>query len=169
MAKPLIIVKYPDPILRRNSKPVVKFNSELQRLIDAMVLTMRKAEGIGLAAPQIGKSLQLIVIEFTPDPDEKENIEPIPLTVLINPKIIVSSDVLVEMEEGCLSVPGRDINIIRPESVSIENTKPNGEKYTFDCSGLLARVCQHEMDHLQGKLIIDYPDTNPSTEPTTIL
>jgi len=169
MAKPLSIIKYPDPILRRKAKPVVRFNSDLNHLIDEMLVTMRRAEGVGLAAPQIGKSIQLIVIEYTPAPDEADTIKPIPTTILINPKIVQSSEALSLIEEGCLSVPGQDINILRPDSVKIENTRPNGEKYIFSADGLLARICQHEMDHLIGKLIVDYPNISSSKENSAIL
>lgn len=141
----LTIIKYPNPILRKKAEKVKDPQSpEIQKLIPAMVETMRKNNGMGLAAPQIKKSIRLSVIE-----------ENGVVYVLINPKIKFQSKNKIIMEEGCLSFPGKFIPIARPEKVKIRYTDEKGTDKKLKADGLLARAIQHEMDHLDGVLLID--------------
>lgn len=141
-----------DPILRTECRPVEKIDAELLRTLDTMVNMMREQNGVGLAAPQVGITERFIVM-MTPD-DEK-------IFKMINPCITSHSDKTCVMEEGCLSVLGGDnlpvyANVTRPESVVVEWTDENGEKLSAEMSGVPARIVQHETDHLDGKLFIDY-------------
>ncbi|MEA2006645.1 MAG: peptide deformylase [Patescibacteria group bacterium] len=141
----LEIVKYPDPVLRQKSEEVKNpTDSKIKRLIADMTATLRAHEGLGLAAPQIGHSLQLCIIEVD---DE--------LFVLINPKVKNVSGEQVLMEEGCLSFPGKFLPIQRPKKIKIKALDANGKKQVIRAKGLLARVLQHEVDHLDGTLFID--------------
>ncbi len=144
----LEIRKYPDPVLKKKSLPVVDINGTLQKLIDNMVETMHAAPGIGLAAPQVGKSKRLIVIDVS----TREEIHP--LIVLINPDI-VQAEGRVVYEEGCLSVPGYTSSIPREERVCVRGFDRNGKPVEIEATGLLARALQHEIDHLDGTLFVD--------------
>lgn len=143
MAK-LKILKVGDETLRKTCRPVDTVTPRIQRLIDDMVDTMRAADGVGLAAPQVGVLRRVIVIET---PNEG-------LFTLINPKIIAFSGEQ-ETEEGCLSVPGRWGITKRPMYVTVKALDRNGEPVTVNGSGLLAKALCHETDHLDGKLYID--------------
>ena len=143
------IVLEPDPILRKESKPVEKVDDELRRLLDDMLETMYAAPGIGLAAVQVGILKRLIVIDISKDKDKKE-----PL-FLINPKIISKSKQTSTYEEGCLSLPGHFAEIERPAKCEINFIDYNGKK-EIKADGLLSTCIQHEMDHLDGVLFIDY-------------
>lgn len=147
MAK-LKILEYPDPRLRTVATPVKTFDAALQTLIDDMFETMYNAPGVGLAATQIDIHQQLIVIDVT---EEKNQ----PL-VFINPEIEVLSDELSEYDEGCLSVPGFYEAVCRPTRVKVKALDRNGEPFEMTPEGLLAVCIQHEVDHLQGKLYVDY-------------
>jgi len=144
------IVIEPDPILRKESKPVEKVDDELRRLLDDMLETMYAAPGIGLAAVQVGILKRLIVIDISKDKDKKE-----PL-FLINPKIISKSEHTSTYEEGCLSLPGHFAEIERPAECEINFIDYNGKKKEIKAEGLLATCIQHELDHLDGILFIDY-------------
>ncbi len=144
----LEIKKYPEEVLKKKALPVENIDRDLHRLIDAMVETMYAAPGIGLAAPQVGVSKRLIVIDVSTK-DEKH-----PLIVLINPEI-VETDSFVDSEEGCLSVPGYTSTIKRAGSVVVKGLDRNGKPIQIEGSGLLARALQHEIDHLDGILFID--------------
>lgn len=143
MAK-LKILKVGDETLRKVCRPVDTVTPRIQRLIDDMIDTMRAADGVGLAAPQVGVLRRVVVIET---PDEG-------LFVLINPKIIAFSGEQ-ETEEGCLSVPGRWGITKRPMHVTVRAMNRNGEIEDITGSGLLAKAFCHEIDHLDGKLYID--------------
>lgn len=143
MAK-LKILKVGDETLRKTCRPVDTVTPRIQRLIDDMVDTMHAADGVGLAAPQVGVLRRIVVIET---PDEG-------LFTLINPKIIAFSGEQ-ETEEGCLSVPGRWGITKRPMYVTVKALDRNGETVTVNGSGLLAKALCHEIDHLDGKLYID--------------
>lgn len=143
MAK-LKILKIGDESLRRICRPVDKITPRICRLIDDMVETMRAAEGVGLAAPQVGVLRRIVVIET---PDEG-------LIELINPKIIAFSGEQ-ESEEGCLSIPGKWGITRRPMNVTVRALDRNGETFDMTGSGLLAKAFCHEIDHLDGKLYID--------------
>ena len=138
------IVKVGDPVLRQKCRPVEKFDARLHALLDDMVETMRDADGVGLAAPQVGILRRVVVVECV----EGEVIE------LINPKIIAFSGEQ-EGQEGCLSVPGEAGIVRRPMHVTVRAQDRNGNTFEHNGSGLLARAFCHELDHLDGKLYID--------------
>lgn len=141
------IVKYPDPILQKPTEPVTEFNEELQSLVDDMFESMYAAQGIGLAAPQIGVSKRITVIDlsFKKDPDEK--------IVLINPEIIHKEGKQNE-EEGCLSLPEIREKVTRAHKVRVRAQDIEGKWFELDGEELLARAFQHEIDHLDGVLFI---------------
>jgi peptide deformylase len=134
-----------DPILREETKPVTVITAELRQLIDAMFETMYAARGIGLAAPQVGRSERLAVIDVDDEP-----------LVLINPEILESSSATEKAEEGCLSIPEIYADVERPESIHLRAMDRDGNVFEREASGLLARCMQHEIDHLHGKMFIDY-------------
>ncbi len=136
-------------ILRTKSEDIKKYSAaELQKLIFEMRDTMYKENGIGLAAPQIGKNIRLFTVGF--DYNKKEK-----FSYFINPKILKKSENMEELEEGCLSVPGLYGKVKRPARVNLEFEDIYGQKHKIKASGLLARVIQHEMDHLDGTLFVD--------------
>lgn len=145
------IRSYPDQVLKTKARPVTVFDGELQKLIDDMVETMYSAPGVGLAAPQVGVPWRLVVI----DTSGREMGEKHPLIVLVNPEL-VSAEGEVESEEGCLSLPGLKATLQRAEKVVVRALDREG-KHTVElkAEGLLAIVLQHELDHLEGKLILD--------------
>jgi len=150
------IVKFPDPFLRLKAKPVKKFDKELQTLIDDMYETMINEPGVGLAAPQIGESLRLVVIEYAEEPEEEGAPEPKPKRyVLVNPEIIEKSEEMVEGIEGCLSVPGLIGKVDRHEKITVKALTRHGKPQKVKAEGWMARIIQHEMDHLDGILYID--------------
>lgn len=146
------IVKYPAPSLRLKAKPVQVFDKTLQTLIDDMFETMRDAPGVGLAAPQIGESQRVVVVEYTDD--ERENARP-KKYVLVNPEIVQESEETVTDLEGCLSVPGLAGEVERFEAVTVQAKNRFGKPIKLKASGWLARIFQHEIDHLNGVLYID--------------
>ena len=147
----------PDPVLRAKAKRVRMIDGSIQRLIDDMIETMRAAPGIGLAAPQVGASLRVIVIEI---PEED-------LVVLINPEVIKRSGERL-VEEGCLSLPGYRGEIKRSVSVTVKGQDRYGKEIRLKATELLAQALEHETDHLNGVLYIDYlesPDKLYPIEP----
>jgi len=148
----LDIVTFPTPSLRLKSKKVSKFDAELQTLIDNMFETMRAAPGVGLAAPQIGQSIRLVVVEYKEDGDE--NAKPRKY-VLVNPEIIKRSEEKVTDIEGCLSVPGLAGKVERHEAITVRAKNRFGKPLKIDAEGWLARIVCHELDHLDGILFID--------------
>jgi peptide deformylase len=146
--KPLIIL--PDPVLRQLSKPIERVDSDLQRLADDMLETMYDAPGIGLAAIQIGVPRRMLVIDISREGEEKQP------QVFINPEILTSSDERSVYEEGCLSIPDYYAEVERPATVSVKYLDRNGKEQTVEADGLLATCLQHEIDHLNGVLFIDY-------------
>ncbi|MDD2521791.1 MAG: peptide deformylase [Anaerolineaceae bacterium] len=150
------ILTFPDPFLRLKAKPVKKFDKELQTLIDDMFETMRAEPGVGLAAPQIGESLQLVVIEYAEEPEDENAPEPKPKRyVLVNPEIVERSDEMVEGMEGCLSVPGFIGKVDRHEKITVKALTRHGKPQRVKAEGWMARIIQHELDHLDGVLYID--------------
>lgn len=143
----LEILYYPDDRLRTKAQPVTKVDDQIRQLVDDMFETMYEAPGIGLAATQVNVHQQVIVIDVS---EEKNQ----PLC-LINPEII-ESDGEEESEEGCLSVPDIYDKVKRSELVTVKALDRDGREYTLKAAGLLAMCIQHEMDHLQGKLFVDY-------------
>lgn len=153
------IVNLPKPILRRKAKPVTKFDTDLQALIDDMIETMREAPGVGLAAPQINISQQLAVVEYAEGKDEEDD-EDVPpkskkLFVLINPEITKASEEKVIGVEGCLSIPGLLGEVERHESVQVKALNRHGVPVKLKADGWMARIFQHEVDHLNGVLFTD--------------
>lgn len=144
----LEIVRFPNAVLKAKAKPVTEITPELQTLIDDMIDTMYAAPGVGLAAPQVGVSLRLAVIDISYREDKQ------PLLVLINPEIVSAEGELVE-EEGCLSVQEFNSNVKRFERVRVRATDRDGNMYEVEGEGLLARALQHELDHLNGTVILD--------------
>ena len=143
------ILTEPDPFLRQKSKNVDKVDDEIRRLMDDMLDTMYDAPGIGLAAIQIGVPKRIIVIDLSKE--EKKT----PL-YFVNPEIIIKSDNNATYEEGCLSVPGQFAEIDRPDQCSVSYLDYHGNKQKLKAEGLLATCIQHEIDHLEGILFIDY-------------
>ena len=144
------IVIEPDPILRQKSENLEKVDDDLRRLLDDMLETMYSAPGIGLAAVQIGILKRLIVIDIS---KEKEKKNPL---FLINPEIISKSKNTSIYEEGCLSLPGHFAEIERPAECQVKYIDYDGKKKEIKAKGLLSTCIQHEIDHLDGKLFIDY-------------
>ena len=144
----LKIKTYPDKILKEKTAPVTEFDNALQKLIDDMIETMYAAFGVGLAANQVGETKRVLVIDVS----GKE--AAIPLMVLINPEII-SMEGAMENEEGCLSLPGYTTVVKRAEKVKVTGLDRKGKPVEIEGSGLLSRALQHEIDHLNGKLLID--------------
>lgn len=144
------IIKLPDPILRVRSERIETIDDDVLRLIEDMFETMYAAPGVGLAAIQIGVPKRLLVVDASPKDDEPEPM------ALINPRIVKSGNELRLHEEGCLSIPEVRVPIERPSTVTVEYTDREGVLQTLDAEGLLATAVQHELDHLDGRLIIDY-------------
>jgi len=142
------ILEFPDPRLRKVAKPVTNFDEGLSQLVEDMLETMYDAEGIGLAATQVDVHKQVIVIDVSEERNEPQ--------VFINPKFEVLDQALHEYREGCLSVPGYYEDIKRPGKVKVTAFDVKGESFEIEPDGLLAVCIQHEMDHLQGKLFVDY-------------
>ena len=149
------IVQADNPLLRKKSKKVKRFGRALQNLIDDMVETMHAVHGLGLAAPQIGVSQQVIVIQL---PEDEEDPQSGKLYVLCNPEIVKTAGE-EESEEGCLSVPGFVGDVRRAAVVIVKGLDRHGKKIRIKAEGLLARAFQHEIDHINGALYIDRVDS----------
>ena len=145
----LTILTFPEPLLREISQPVTEFDDEFHRLIDDMVETMYLAPGVGLAAPQVGVLKRLLVIDTSVGDDPGKLME------LINPEILLSEG-SEEAEEGCLSVPEYSALVTRAAQVRIRAQDRHGNVFERDLEGLEARALQHEIDHLEGVLFLDY-------------
>jgi peptide deformylase len=144
------ILSIPDPVLRAVSKPVASVDKSVLALVDDMLETMYDAPGIGLAAIQIGVPLRLVVIDLARKDEEKSPI------IFVNPEIIAASEEKSIYEEGCLSIPEYYDEVERPAAVRVRYMDAKGATQEMDCDGLLATCIQHEIDHLDGKLFIDY-------------
>ena len=143
----LDILHFPDPRLRNKAKPVAQVNDSIRRLVDDMLETMYEAPGIGLAATQVNVAKQVVVIDLSEEKDD-------PL-VLINPEI-VEKDGVEKMEEGCLSVPGIYELVSRANHIRLHALDRDGNPFEMEADELLAVCIQHELDHLEGKLFVDY-------------
>jgi peptide deformylase len=146
--KPLILL--PDPLLREPSKPVERFDDDLDRFIEDMLETMYDAPGIGLAAIQVGAPRRLLVIDVAKEEDGRQP------QVFVNPEIIASSDERSVYEEGCLSIPDYYAEVERPARVTVKYLDGKGKAQQVEADGLLATCLQHEIDHLNGVLFIDH-------------
>ena len=142
----LAVIAYPDPRLALKSAPIEKIDDSLKRLVDKMFELMFQARGVGLAAPQVGLNIRLFVASPTFEQDDRQ--------VYINPEIL-SAEGSQEDEEGCLSVPGVSCKIKRANVVTIQASDLSGERFEQTGEGLLARIFQHETDHIEGRLILD--------------
>ena len=147
----LNILEFPDPRLRTIAKPVTEFDDALHKLIDDMFETMYAAPGIGLAATQINVHKRLVVMDLSEDKSEPR--------VFINPEFESLTEEMDQYQEGCLSVPGFYENVDRPQKVRIKALDKHGQPYELVAEGLLAVCIQHECDHLNGKLFVDYLST----------
>ena len=146
--KPIVLL--PDPVLRAKAAPVAAVDADIQALMDDMLETMYDAPGIGLAAPQIGISKRVIVMDCSDDENQPEPIK------MANPEIIAASEDTSTMEEGCLSIPDHRGEVTRPSAITVRYLDEHGQAQEHDCDGLLAVCIQHEIDHLNGVLFIDY-------------
>ena len=153
------IVSVPEPVLRKKAKSVTKFDDKLQTLIDDMVETMRQAPGVGLAAPQIGVSERVIVVEYYENEEDLDDQEvdesPKRLYTIVNPEITRKSSEMVEGTEGCLSVPGYLGEVDRHEAITVKGQNRHGQNVTLKLKDWTARIFQHEIDHLNGVLFTD--------------
>jgi peptide deformylase len=150
------IVTLPDPVLRRKAHAVTKFDKDLHALLDDMVETMREAPGVGLAAPQIGLSDRIIVVEYYEREEDEENEEaPRKVWTLINPEIVKTSEEKLMGAEGCLSIPGLVGEVERHAEVLVKGLNRYGKPMRIKAKGWLARIFQHEIDHLNGVLFTD--------------
>jgi peptide deformylase len=145
---PIIVV--PDPILRKVAKPVERVDEALRRLMDDMLTTMYDAPGIGLAAPQVGISRRLIVMDPSHDEEPKQAL------IMVNPQIIVRGDELRLHEEGCLSIPDVTAEVERPARTRVSFLDRQGKPGEVELEGIWSTLVQHEIDHLNGVLFIDY-------------
>ena len=149
MAKKLKILIFPDPRLRKVAKMVTKFDKSLQILAEDMLETMYDANGIGLAATQVNKHIRLIVMDLSEERNEPK--------IFVNPSFkILKGHKMYEFEEGCLSIPGFNETIARPDKIELKWQDINGKVHTDTPEGLLTVCIQHEIDHLEGKLMVDY-------------
>jgi len=144
----LQILEFPDPRLRKKADPVSHFDDRLHKLIRDMLETMYAAPGIGLAATQVNTHKRLVVIDVSEEKDTPQ--------VFINPQLTVLDETLVESDEGCLSVPGFYEPVSRARTVRVKALDENGNPFELETDGLLATCIQHETDHLDGKLFVDY-------------
>ena len=143
----LNVLTFPDERLRTVAKPVEAVDARVQKIVDDMFETMREENGIGLAATQVDIHERIVVMDVSEDQDTPY--------VMINPEITHKEGKVVS-EEGCLSVPGNYAKVERAEKIKVQATNKEGEVYEFEAEGLLAKCVQHELDHLEGKLFVDY-------------
>jgi peptide deformylase len=155
------IVTLPQAILRHKARKVTDFGPDFQTLVEDMVETMRQAPGVGLAAPQVDESIRLIVVEF--GDEENEDIPP-KLYVFANPEITRASQDTLVGTEGCLSIPGIVGDVERNEAVTVKGLNRYGRPMTVKAKGWLARIFQHEIDHLDGILFVDRAEKVWQTE-----
>jgi peptide deformylase len=149
MAKKLQILIFPDPRLRKIAEKITKFDKSLQNLADDMLLTMYDANGIGLAATQVNRHVRLVVMDISDNRDDPR--------IFVNPSYRVLKDHnLFEFEEGCLSIPGFNETIARPDKIELIWQDISGKEHSESPEGLLTVCIQHEIDHLDGKLMVDY-------------
>jgi len=149
MAK-LPIITLPDPLLRKASAPIERVDDELRRLADDMLESMYAAPGVGLAAVQVGKPIRMLVLDTAKEEEPPQSL------MLVNPEIVSLGSEMRLHEEGCLSIPDVRIEIERPSSLVVRFIGRDGKQHEMAAADLLATVIQHEVDHLNGKLIIDF-------------
>ena len=153
------IRQYPDPVLRMEARPVEEFDDDLRRLVIRMRELMKDANGVGLAATQVGVLRRVFV--FVPEEDE--------VAVLVNPQLVTRSDEVDTDDEGCLSMQGITVPVERAVSVRIEGLDETGKDVAYDLEGMAARIAQHEYDHLDGTLILDRTTPEARREAMSLL
>jgi peptide deformylase len=147
---PLLPIRtYPDPVLRRECQPAEPGTAEVRKLAEAMLQTMYAAPGVGLAAPQVGVSLKMMIVDVRVALGERNPF------VILNPEIVNSSDVIA-FEEGCLSLPEFTVEVERPRVLTLKYQDLEGEEKTLSAEDFLSVAIQHEMDHLEGRLLLDH-------------
>lgn len=146
--KPIVLI--PDPILRQKSAPIERVDDALRAFADDMLATMYEAPGIGLAAIQVGEPIRMLVADVSGEDEQKDP------KVLINPQIVARSDERSIYEEGCLSIPDYYADVERPSQVTVAFLDRDGREQTLEADGLMATCLQHEIDHLDGVLFVDY-------------
>ena len=149
MAKRSILIA-PDPALKQTAEPVSQVDDAVRQLMDDMLDNMYEANGIGLAAPQVGVLQQVIVVDVSPENERGKAI------MMANPNIVWRSDDTVSAEEGCLSLPDHYADVVRPSQIKVSYIDRDNQSQTLEADGLLARCIQHECDHLQGILFVDH-------------
>jgi peptide deformylase len=150
------ILHVSNPLLRQKAQKVKRFDGSLQKLVDDLVETMHAAHGLGLAAPQIGEALQVIVVWLPPEEDEEGRlVRGEKLYTLVNPEIVKVSPEIIVGEEGCLCLPHYYGQVRRAAAVIVKGRNPQGKEVKVKANGLLARALQHEVDHLYGVLFLD--------------
>ena len=149
------IITLPAPTLRRKARKVTDFGPELQTLIDDMIDTMRDAPGVGLAAPQVDIPLRVIVVEYAEEDEDEDQEIPPRLYTIVNPEITRFSSDSEVGTEGCLSIPGFAGDVERPLAITVKGLNRRGQPLKIKAEGWLARIFQHEVDHLDGVLFID--------------
>jgi len=142
------IIRYGEPVLHRTAEPVTEITAEVDALIEDMIQTMYAAPGLGLAAPQVGVPIRLFVVDTSLGHRADD------LVVMVNPEFVEREGMQLE-EEGCLSVPGFNSTVARPERVVVRGLDRHGAEHVREGTGLLARAFQHEMDHLDGRVFVD--------------
>lgn len=147
----LEVLRYPDARLRNCARPVTRIDTRIQRLARQMLHTMYEAGGIGLAAPQVGHALQLVVLDVSGTGRAPQ--------VLVNPRVLARAHPRVLRSEGCLSLPGIRVAVARPTDVLVQAQDLGGRRVVLQATGLLAACLQHELDHLAGRLIVDSMST----------
>jgi peptide deformylase len=152
----LPIVLYNDPVLREKATVIESDSKKLQRLIDDMFETMYEASGVGLAAPQIGESIRLFVVDADVMVEDDEDAHKYGPMVFINPEIVSAGEAKVEFEEGCLSLPDLREKVTRPDKITVKFLDRKFKKHELSIDGWMSRVFQHELDHLDGVLFFDY-------------
>ena len=167
----LPIATLPDPVLRRKAHKIATMDKDLQVLIDNMIETMRAAPGVGLAAPQVSQSIRLIVVEYGEENEEDTEVEPKKLYVVINPEIVVASEEMEIGIEACLSIPGLAGEVERHSALVIKGLNRYGRPSRIKAEGWLARIFQHEIDHLDGIVFTDLATRvwKPSKEEESVL
>ncbi len=146
----------PDPVLRKKCQLVHIVDDSVRKLLDDMLETMYYDNGIGLAAPQVGISKRILVMDLDDNDDDKNRPKGFFPLFIINPEIISKSEETCSAKEGCLSVPEQYIDVTRPKEVIVKSLDRNGREQIYECTGHFARCMQHEIDHLDGKLSLDY-------------
>jgi peptide deformylase len=152
----LNILTLPNPILRKKSQDVKTVNDEVKKLASDMIDTMYESGGIGLSAVQVGVLKNIIVIDIIQEKDKNGNFKPENQYVMINPKVVFASEEISTYNEGCLSVPGENIEIKRPANITVEFLDIEGKPNKLEASGLFATCIQHEIDHTKGVVISSY-------------